>query len=1011
MRRLSLIGLGLAVLLAVVSAARSQDQKPPELVATTEALSPQDEKKGLHVPEGFEIQLVAAEPDIHKPMNLAFDDRGRLWVTSTVEYPYPAKPGTTPRDKVLILDEIGEDGRARKITTFVEGLNIPIGVLPLGRGDQALIHGIPAIRRYSDTDGDGKADRSEEVYQAFGFRDTHGMTNAFTWGFDGWIYACHGFNNDSKVEGADKKPIVMQSGNVYRMKPDGSHVEYVTHGQVNPFGLSFDPLGNLFSADCHSRPIYNLLPGAYYPSFGKPHDGLGFGPEMMTHDHGSTGIGGIAVYSAEQFPKPYQGAIYIGNVVTSRVNMDTLTWTGASPKAEPKPDFVISDDPWFRPVDIKLGPDGALYIADFYNRIIGHYEVPLTHPGRDRERGRIWRVVYTGKDGKGRAIAPRKDWTKATIVELVEDLGHPNLTVRTMASNNLVDRGGKEVVAAVLAATRTEGSPTTRLHALWVLHRLRSLDDATLAEALKAHSALVRVHSQRILGERESLDSASHGWAVAGLSDPDPFVRKAAAEALGRHPSPENLRPLLDLLARIEPADTHLTHVVRMALRDQLRPASTWEELARKPWSQADRERLADVSLGVPSIEAARHLAKFLESTDSRSKIAEIVHHVARFGDAATEQSLLQVVQAQKASTAAAELFRAMFQGAQERGRPLSDESLRAVGNLTGHLLESGDPNQVRQGLELSGTFKLSASREPLAKFVRNAAGDRAQRSAAMTALTAVDPIGSIPDLSGVLTDATAPIELREQAGNALNGTGRPEARSALVAALPTSPGRLQTSIAIALAATPAGGEALLEAVKSGKASARLLQERAVEVRLGLLKLPDFTTRLATLLKGLPPTDQRLQALIESRRKSFAKAKPDPLAGEALFQKHCAICHQLEGKGARIGPQLDGVGVRGVDRLLEDVLDPNRNVDQAFRVTSLAQKDGQVVSGLLLREEGEILVLADSQGKEVRVPKSSVEERGVSQLSPMPANISDQVNEQEFAHLLGYLLSKRPPEK
>ena len=128
------------------------------------------------------------------------------------------------------------------------------------------------------------------MYAAFGFRDTHGMTNSFTWGFDGWVYACHGFSNTSQVKGKDDRAITMQSGNTYRLKPDGSHVEWLTHGQVNPFGLAFDPLGNLYSADCHSRPIYQLLRGAYYPSFGKPHDGLGFGPEMINHGHGSTAI-------------------------------------------------------------------------------------------------------------------------------------------------------------------------------------------------------------------------------------------------------------------------------------------------------------------------------------------------------------------------------------------------------------------------------------------------------------------------------------------------------------------------------------------------------------------------------------------------------------------------------------------------------------------------------------------------------------------------------------------------
>ena len=376
--------------------------------------TPQDEQKALHVPPGFEIQLVAAEPDIHKPLNLAFDDRGRLWVTEHGRISLPGRSAEPPARHVKILSDFQADGRARKIETFADGSEYPDRSPAAAVGRAALVHNIPNIYLMRDVDGDGRADTREVVYSVFGHRDTHGMTNAFTWGFDGWIYACHGFSNDSQVEGKDHKPISMNSGNTYRMRPDGSHAEYFTHGQVNPFGLAFDPLGNLYSADCHSRPVYQLIRGAWYPSFGKPDDGIGFGPDMVTHDHGSTGIGGISFYAADQFPEAYRGTVFVGNVVTNRINHDKIEWHGSSPKGIEQPDFVWSEDNWFRPVDIELGPDGALYVADFYNRIIGHYEVPLTHPGRDRERGRIWRIVYKGTDGKP-APAPEPDRSNQVV--------------------------------------------------------------------------------------------------------------------------------------------------------------------------------------------------------------------------------------------------------------------------------------------------------------------------------------------------------------------------------------------------------------------------------------------------------------------------------------------------------------------------------------------------------------------------------------------------------------------
>ena len=201
-----------------------------------------------------------------------------------------------------------------------------------------------------------------------------------------------------------------------------------------------------------------------------------------------------------------------------------------------------------------------------------------------------------------------------------------------------------------------------------------------------------------------------------------------------------------------------------------------------------------------------------------------------------------------------------------------------------------------------------------------------------------------------MIKDAAEPVEVREQAATLLVAGGKPESRSILVEALATAPARLQTAIATGLAANRPGAEALLEAVAAGKASARPLQERGVAVRLESSGVPEIKARLESLLKDLPPADRRIQTLIEKRRSSFLASGGDPSKGASVFEKNCAACHQLEGKGARIGPQLDGVGVRGVDRLLEDTLDPNRNVDQAFRVTTLALHDGRVTSGLLLRQ-------------------------------------------------------------
>ncbi len=995
-------------LVADVSSARPQDDPYAAHVARSKPRSPEEERKGFHVPPGFEVQLVAAEPDVRKPINMNFDDRGRLWVSQSVEYPFPARQNARTRDTVAILEDVDGDGKADRVTTFADNLNIPIGVLPVRGG--ALVYSIPYIYRI---DGDGRADRRRVLYGSYGFRDTHGMTGEFTWGFDGWVYACHGFSNASVVRGADGHAVRMESGNTYRFRPDGSRVEAWTHGQVNPFGLTLDPLGNLYSCDCHSRPIYQLLRGAYYPSFGKPHDGLGFGPEMMTHDHGSTAIAGITYYAADHFPPAYRDTIFVGNVVTNRINHDRLERHGSTYLAIQEPDFLISDDPWFRPVDIKLGPDGALYVADFYNRIIGHYEVPLTHPGRDHERGRIWRIVYRGPRGDGNPRAPRRDWNRASTAELVADLAHPNLVVRVKAMNQLAERPDPGAASAVRGVMHSGSSPFQRVHGLWVLERRGVLDEETVTAAAHDAAAPVRVQAMRILAGRAALRPGLRSVARAALMDPDAFVRRAAADSLGTHPDLGNVEPLLRLRHRVPRDDTHLLHVVRMALRDQLAGVPGWYQNVARRLSEVDARALADVAPGVHTPEAARYLLDHLERyAEPYADQLRYVYHVARYGGRAMARELLGAVRGDCGASLRHQvaLFKAVKEGTEARGDSLEPAAREWGESLTRRLLASPDDEDVLAGIELGGALRMASLPDYFAGVATDRRAAEANRVAALVALAGLNPRRCLPLLGQVLSDATEPLPLRLSAAHLLADTNSSAARAELLKQLPTAPERLARSLAAGLASTPGGADELIRLIEKGKASAKLLQDRGVEDRLLRSQGPGARGRIERLTRALPPPDRRFQELIQTRRAGFARAVKDPRLGARVFEKNCAVCHELANHGAKVGPQLDGVGIRGLDRLLEDVIDPSRNVDQAFRLTTLYLNTGRIVSGLLLREEGQVLVLANSQGKEVRVPNSSVEERTVSQLSPMPATLAEQMPEADFYNLIAFLLTQRPPQ-
>lgn len=986
-------------------------------VLNTPPLAPEEQQKKFRLPPGFAIQLVAAEPQVRKPINLNFDDQGRLLVTGSVEYPYAAKPGVKPRDTLVRLEDKDGDGRADEVTTYVDELNIPIGVAAIRGG--AIVFSIPNILRVTDTDGDGRPDKREVIYSTFGQDDTHGLSSSYQAWVDGWIYGCHGFRNNSVVKGSDGQAIEMNSGNTYRMRPDGSRIEYYSHGQVNPFGMCIDPLGNVFTSDCHTKPVYQILRGAWYPSFGKPADGLGYGPEICKHSHGSTGIAGVVYYAADHFPPEYRDTLFIGNPITARVNHDKARRHGSTYEAVEQPDFLICDDPWFRPVDVRMGPDGALYVADFYNRIIGHYEVPLDHPGRDRERGRVWRITYEGPDKQ--APKPRRmpDLEKAAPGELIALLGDANLLVRVKATNQLVERIGKP--AAELAAAKLSGeSAPQRAHALWVVERLGGLSPEQI-QALSADSdPLVRTHLRLALAERREWSApAIADLFRKGLADSDAFVQRVSADGLARHPASENIEPLLDLWAKAPKDDTMLIHTLRMALRDQLLVPSVVESLAKAaadgpldPARQARLGRLGDVSIGAQTPAAAKLLLVLLgRGAVFNHRVEDSMHHAGRYL-AAEELSALETLALSYSESKPADqqrqVIRGVYRSHQERGVKVPDRVTAWARTLAAKLLGESGEGAVRQGIELARELKLKDALAGVSAVASDANSKfPGLRPVAIDAAVAIDGTASIPVLAEILSRPGEGLALRQKAASALGTIPTDQARAELARQLRTAPEPVAVAIGASLAANKSGAELLLAAVAEGKASPRLLLERTVVEPLRKSQPADLDAKLAKLTAGLPPADQRIKQLIQDRRTGFEKTTPDLALGAKAFERVCAKCHQIEGKGAKIGPQLEGLGHRGLERVLEDLLDPSRNIDGAFRTTQIVTTEGRILSGLLLRTDGEVLVMADAEGKEVRIPKKEIDQQVHTNLSPMPANVTELVPEGEFYHLIGFLLSQK----
>lgn len=1001
-------------------------------------LTPAEQQPLFHVPPGFSVQLVASEPEIQKPLNLNFDAAGRLWVTGTEMYPWPGRtdargepiasfeanwndnpvafraastppvPEAKGRDTVRVLSDFGPDGRARRIEVFADGLNIPIGVQPLprrpgARGDTVIVHSIPAIWKLEDTDGDGRADRRERLYGEFGFKDTHGMASSFTYWMDGWVYGTHGFLNRSEVRDGAGNVTVLESGNTYRFRPDGSRFEVWTRGQTNPFGLALDARGDVYTADSHSKPVYLLVRGGYYEGISKQHDGLGFAPAITTDNHGSTAIAGIAAYAANYFPEEYRDNLFNGNPITRRINRVRLEWTGSTPKAVRLGDFLTCDDPSFRPVQVKLGPDGALWIADFYNPIIGHYETPLTHPDRDRAHGRIWRVVWHGEDYSVRPPPQVPDLATVDATTLVSALGDSNLVVRALAANELVDRiGGDEARAALLRGGALKGS----LAVASVRARLGLANEnewttkpGTPEECLTA---------LRWLGERGGLGAAERAWIeqVVTLIEPG-HVWRAMADVFARHPETWQAPLILTMQTRAPEGDTELVYALRLALKAQVMRASAndlngW--VTSVPGAEA---RLADVALAVPSPVAAEFLLGYLERTAfADPRAGDFARHAVLQLPLDRLSAVETMIRSLETASSAQKLVLAegLVSALSQPGRVLPESARGWMGRTLLALLDGQDLVLARRAAEALRELDLPVKTAPLARIAAQPDGDYSLRLVAIRGLPAKDPVAAAT-LVAVAGRTTDSINLRKQAVTQMGlASGDPVARIQLVALFPGAPVDLALSIATALARSEAGARELVGAVSVGKAPASLLRHRNLENAFATFPA-ELRAKAAGLTAGLPPEDARLDVVIAQRSSAFVPAKADASRGSEVFAQNCVMCHRRGSVGGNIGPSLDGIGSRGAGRLLEDILDPSRNVDPAFRLASVALRSGETRSGMNLRDEGTTYRLTDPiSGKDEIVLKSEVTGKTLVSGSPMPAAFESSLSEKDFFDLLAYLL-------
>ena len=990
--------------------------KPEEVASLTYPeggpQKPEDTLKALEIHPDFKLTLVAAEPLITKPMNFDWDPAGRLWVAETPEYPngrrgmrpdYRGKEwkdhgGIDPAvgqqerkalDKISILTSSKGDGVMDKKVVFYEGLELVTGFVFYKDG--VIVTQAPDILFLRDTDGDGTCDKVEKLYTGLGTRDTHAVINNPRWGWDGWIYATHGYSAGEVTSADGSKKFGNIGSGVVRFKADGSAFEQYSSRGGNTWGLHVTGDNRFFWTQPTSG---TLLSQVVLPEYALARGKVGntqsssviIGAQKsfpaMTWEQMAyvqidrvgdfTAGAGCAIYDGGSWPAEYNGDYFCTEPTINIIAHQRLTPAGSTYSAKKLPgrektEFIRSRDMWWRPIEVRVGPDGAVYIGDFYNQAVIHNDTrgpdhnkvnAAVRPDRDHYFGRIWRIDH--KDAKKLTVP---DLSKAGVKELAKALEFPSAHVRMTASRLLIEKHAPEPgssfpsdAASAVATAIKSGSSEARVAAMWTNYGIANAFVDNVVRLLADKDATIRRNA--------ALVAEGQLTAIALPIGDDPSVsdfRKSELERIGKIQ--------IELSKAVSDTDAQ----VRVAA---LRALATRElnDVAAKAiiaaWPKLDDDWQRSAAVGALNQNPSAAIAAALDSADSAQYaqlVGQLASAIAWRNNVDAAAKLVIALAGKPASTDALKSAILEKLGKLKDAPVMTPELSAALAKL----LVSGANSSVlplaakwdKAGALKGEVAKLSGS---LLSAVANAKADDATRLAAARSLISLRS-----------SDATIlPAVVKQLAA------GTPGFQRGLIAALgETDDVSVGTALSAAYEKLPADVQApafdtLLKRADWTLAFLDALKSNAVDVtKLG----PTTAARLRThpdkgVAKRATDMLAELNPQTKAKKEAIAKLLPvvegkgDPAKGKALFTTTCAICHKFGDGGADIGPGLTGMGAHGAAELLGAIVDPNAEVDPSFNAWNLETKDGQLFSGVIAAENAASITLKSLAGvQEVKV--------------------------------------------
>ena len=941
--------------------------------------TPTDELATFHLadPE-LVIELVAAEPAVVSPVALAWDARGRMYVAQMSDYPLGPPGGS-----IALLEDGDGDGFYEQSRVFADGLNFPNGVLPVGAG--VLVTAAPHIWLLVDRDEDGRADERHVVFSGFAEGNQQLRANGLLWGLDNWVYGANG-RSDGEVclpGGA----IVSLRGRDFRFTPDFTRFESLP-GQ-SQFGNARDDWGNRFlswntvvirqamfddaalagNPRLAVRAVHDLADpadaGHVFPRSPRP---ATFNAERTDYYNA---LAGLTIYRGPALGPAYQGNAFVGESLSNLVHRRVLEPDGptfVSRRAEAGCEFLAAEDPWFHPVFLATGPDGCLYVADFYRRWVEHPQFVADEAKRAEvdwregaSHGRIWRI-------RRRDFMPRpvERLDERPSEELVSLLADPNGWIRDTAQRLLLERGDAATWTALRTRLQHAPEALTRLHALYLLASTGALQASDLITALDDTHPQVRRHAARLAGR-----TAAGPADIGPPGEPIRIKRGALLSSLRKRIETEQ-----DPLVRFE-----LALALRaMAPKERLEGLARLVELAAdEPWTLAAATASAG-ELAWPLLDALLVRQPAWLASPSPAQL-QFLFELGLLAGQPSQPSqrgmqIARLADREGFEAARAAIFAGLAEAWQEQGMALHDARAAAEDLL----------QQAKAIAAMAAKLALDETAPAQARWL------------ALKAAGAVPASDVLASLSALLLPGQ-PVSLQAEAAAVLCAAADAPMAASLFDAWQQWGMAARASLPAAALRSKASREALLAALEGQRIH---LAELDANVRQALLRSLDgaAAARAEALLARAAPAD-RLAVLAEYQQSLTLPA--DARRGARVFREHCLACHAMQGVGRRVGPDLSGVAARGKQNLLVDLLDPSREVAPNYLAYTAVTEDGRVYTGLLAAETRQTVTLRRSEGAEDNIPRSQIEELAASGKSLMPEGLEQKLTPAQVADLLEFL--------